>query len=307
MILAAGLTPAWQQIVLFHRFEIGQVNRARGVHWCASGKVLNVGMALHHLGAPTRTMSVLGGPHGEAIRAEFARKSIDAVWLATQAPTRVCTTILDDATRRTTELVENSAPLEPEVLDAFVAGFREHAAAAKVLVLSGSLPEGTPPDYYRRLLDAASVPAIVDIRGPELLLALGRRPMVVKPNRHELERTVGRPLADDAALLAAMRELNARGAEWVVVTGGGAPVWITSREETFQLLPPAATVVNPIACGDCLAAGIAWGALQGWDMVASVRFGMGAAADNLQQLLPSRLNAARVADFARQVEAVESG
>ncbi len=305
MILAAGLTPAWQQIVEFDGFAVGQVNRARSVHWCASGKVLNVGIALHHLGAPARTMSVLGGPHGAAIRTEFARASIDAVWIATDVPTRVCTTILDSATGQTTELVENSAPLEPEVLGRFVAAFREHAAAARVIVLSGSIPDGTPPDYYLRLLEATSVPAILDIRGPELLQALECRPLVVKPNRHELERTVGRELRDESALLGAMRELNSRGAKWVVVTGGSAPVWVTSREQTLQLRPPPAEVVNPIACGDCLAAGIASGVLQGWSMVDAVRYGMGAAADNLQQLLPSRLNPARVAEFARQVHVVE--
>lgn len=305
MILAAGLTPAWQQIVEFDGFSVGQVNRARSVHWCASGKVLNVGIALHHLGAPARTMSVLGGPHGEAIRAEFARGAIDAAWIATQVPTRVCTTILDGATGQSTELVENSAPLEAEVLDRFAQSFREHAAGAKVLVLTGSLPEGTPPGYYRRLLQATSAPAILDIRGPELLHALERRPLVVKPNRHELERTVGRELRDDAAVLGAMRELNARGAGWVVVTGGSAPVWMTSRAQTLQLCPPPAKVVNPIACGDCLAAGIACGVRQGWTMVEAVRYGMGAAADNLRQLLPSRLDRARVAEFARQVEVVE--
>jgi len=305
MILAAGLTPAWQQILECDRFSVGHVNRARAVHWCASGKVLNVGIALHHLGAPARTMSVLGGPHGERLRAEFARESIDAVWMPTQVPTRVCTTILDRATGQTTELVENSAPLEPEVLDRFIDAFREHAAASKVLVLSGSLPEGTPPDYYRRLLVSMSVPAILDIRGPELLHALERRPLVVKPNRQELERTVGRELTDDAALLEAMRGLNARGAEWVVVTGGGAPVWMTSCEQTFQLRPPSSTVVNPIACGDCLAAGLAWGVRQGWTMLESVRYGMGAAADNLQRLLPSRLDPVRVMDFAQQVEVVD--
>jgi fructose-1-phosphate kinase PfkB-like protein len=80
---------------------------------------------------------------------------------------------------------------------------------------------------------------------------------------------------------------------------------MTSREQTIELRPPSAKVVNPIACGDCLAAGIAWGVLQGWEMVESVRFGMGAAADNLQQLLPSRLNPARVAEFAQQVKVVE--
>ena len=51
MILAAGLTPAWQQILSFRRFIPGEVNRAEQSIWCGSGKVLNVGCALHHLGA----------------------------------------------------------------------------------------------------------------------------------------------------------------------------------------------------------------------------------------------------------------
>jgi fructose-1-phosphate kinase PfkB-like protein len=228
-----------------------------------------------------------------------------ASWVTTQVPTRVCTTILDDDARRTTELVENSTPLGPDVLDRFAQTFREQSAAAQVVVLSGSLPDGTPSEYYRRLLDGTSAPAILDIRGPELLHALARQPLVVKPNRHELERTVARELSDDAGLLEAMRGLNARGAEWVVVTSGSEPVWVTSRDQTFQLRPAPAMLVNPIACGDCLAAGIAWGVLQGWTMVESVRYGMGAAADNLQQLLPSRLDPERVLGHANRVAVIE--
>ena len=57
-ILAAGLTPAWQQVLVFDAFTPGAVNRAREVHWCASGKVLNAARALHHLGGPARALTV---------------------------------------------------------------------------------------------------------------------------------------------------------------------------------------------------------------------------------------------------------
>ncbi len=49
-ILSAGLTPAWQQIMIFSGFHYGEVNRACEVHWLAQGKVLNAGIAAHHLG-----------------------------------------------------------------------------------------------------------------------------------------------------------------------------------------------------------------------------------------------------------------
>ncbi len=48
MIVVAGLSPAWQQILSFDELRWGEVNRARSAHWCASGKVLNVGIALAH-------------------------------------------------------------------------------------------------------------------------------------------------------------------------------------------------------------------------------------------------------------------
>jgi len=294
VILAAGLSPAWQQIVLLDELHEGEVNRAREVHWCASGKVLNVGLALGRLGAESRTLSLVGGTTGEQIQREFRELGFNAQWIPSANPTRVCTTILDSAQSTTTELVENTAPATAEELAAFQAAYAVDAMKADVVVLSGSLPAGTPPTLYRDLLQATRGKAVLDFRGPELLAALECRPFLVKPNREELGRTFGTKLETEQQLLDAMRRLNHSGAEWVVVTHGKQPVWVTSATQTFQLQPPAAHVVNPIACGDCMAAGIAWGLSQNADPIEAVQLGMAAAADNLSQLLPARLNAQRV-------------
>jgi 1-phosphofructokinase family hexose kinase len=302
VILAAGLTPAWQQIVVLDALQAGHVNRARSVHWCASGKVLNVRLALHHLGGASRTLAVLGNPAGRAIEREFAAGGISARWVRSSVPTRVCTTILDERSRTTTELVENAGPLEPRVLKRFEAAFRDEVQHAEIVVLTGSLPEGVPVDFYRRLVREATCPVLLDVRGQELLAALDGRPWLVKPNRQELAHTVGRDLTDDGVLLDAMRDINARGAEWVVVTAGGGPVWATSRDQTWRFTPVACDVVNPIGCGDCLAAGIALAACSRRPVVDAIRFGIGAAADNVGQLLPARLDPQRVASFAERVQ-----
>src|SRR3989442_7869575 len=108
VILAAGLTPAWQQVLRFEAFTPGTVNRAAEVHWCASGKVLNAGRALHHLGGPCRALTVVGGTPGDEIRRDFDRLGIAARWVPSAAATRVCTTIVDAARHASTELVENA-------------------------------------------------------------------------------------------------------------------------------------------------------------------------------------------------------
>lgn len=211
MILSAGLTPAWQQVMIFRSFRYGEVNRAAEVHWHAQGKVLNAGIAAHHLGGPSLTLAALGGPPLPQIDREFAELGVPRRWVVTESPTRVCTTILDRATGVMTELVENGKPLRPEELDEFRHAYAEEAAKAAVAVIAGSLPMCTPSSFYRELVERTPCPAILDFRGEGLLAALDLRPLVVKPNREELAQTVGQPLDDDRQLLDAMRSLNRRG------------------------------------------------------------------------------------------------
>ncbi|MEI8018187.1 MAG: PfkB family carbohydrate kinase [Schlesneria sp.] len=288
MILAAGLTPAWQQILSFRRFIPGEVNRAQQAVWCGSGKVLNVGCALHHLGVQSKTLCLVGGNSGEQICADFQSMNIPVRWVKSRIPTRVCTTILDETTKSTTELVENSNSIPLEELDLFLDAFVEESASAQVVVLSGSLPAGAPSDFYRLLLEKTSAKAVLDIRGLELDATLSMRPYVVKPNREELARTVGRDFASELDLVAAMSELRDRGAEWVVVSQGAGPLLAVGPDGLIQIEIPKIDVCNPIGCGDCLAAGIAAGIDRNLTMYESLKLGIRSAAENASVLLPAR-------------------
>jgi 1-phosphofructokinase family hexose kinase len=302
LILSAGLTPAWQQILVFDKVCWGEVNRAREAAWCGSGKVLNAGMAVHWLGGPSLTLAPLGGFPLKEIDREFAEIGVPRRWIETQAATRVCTTVLDRAFGRITELVENGRPLNESEYHAFCEAYAEEAARAEVVVLIGSLPGGAPVSLYRDLVASTGCAMVLDFRGEGLLSVLDLKPYVVKPNREELGLTVGRSLDDDADLLTAMRDLNRLGAQWVVVTHGSQDVWVSSSERVYRLTPPqVAEVVNPIGCGDCLAAGIAWATRRGDSIVDAVRFGIGAAGDNLGKLLPGRVERDNAAAWAEKV------
>jgi 1-phosphofructokinase family hexose kinase len=326
VILAAGLSPAWQQIVTLADLRVGEVNRAREVHWCASGKVLNVGLALHHLarteagvpeqdfklqiancklqidhGMAARTLALVGGSSGEAIRREFADLGVSARWIETKSPTRVCTTLLVASTGATTELVENARAIEEDELALFREVYLEEASGADVVVLTGSFPAGTAATLYRDLLAATPGRVVLDAQGAPLLAALESRPFVIKPNREELGNTLGRSLETDDQLHAGMRELCRRGATWVVVSQGKEKVWIGSEREILFARPLQVAVVNPIGSGDCLAAGIAFGLAGGKDVPEAVLTGMAAAADNVGQLLPARLDRDRVEKLRQSI------
>ncbi|HYK87499.1 MAG TPA: PfkB family carbohydrate kinase [Acidobacteriota bacterium] len=301
LILAAGLTPAWQQILVFDSLRVGGVNRAREAHWCASGKVLNAGLALHFLGAQSLALAVVGGPHEDMIDREFTSLGVPHRWIRSESPTRVCTTILDRSTGIHTELVQNAQPIRPEELEQFVCAYEEEVGQARLAILIGSLPGGVPTALYRSLMEKTRVPVILDASGPELLAALPIRPFCVKPNREELARTLGRTLNSDADLREAMAHVNSLGAEWIVVSQGEKPLWAGSRGRIFTFGTSKIEAVNPIGSGDCLAAGIAFGIAGGMDMLGAIRFGIAAAAENASMLLPARLDPERVKGLAARI------
>lgn len=304
MILAAGLSPAWQQILVFERLRTGEVNRAREAHWCASGKVLNVAVAARTLTheTPVSAVTVLGGTTGKLIETEFRALGVELASVTTQSSTRVCTTLLDRQTGITTELVENARSLTEQEWDDYYGEFSRLAPSAETILLTGSLPVGAPADFLPRLSDASTARWILDIRGPDLMLLLPRKPWLVKPNREELAATLQRDLTREEHLHQGMRELLNLGAQSVLITRGNAPALLATREELWQLTPPKVTTVNPIGCGDSLAAGIAVATHEDAPLVEAVRFGMAAAAHNAELLLPARLNRARVNELVGEVQ-----
>ena len=311
MIVAAGLTPAWQYVLVFDRLTTGEVNRARESRWFASGKAVNVALAARSLGQEATLVSFIGGATGAALAEDFESTGAEANWVTSAAPTRVCTTLIDRATDQTTELVENSAAVSSRELDRYQRAFTGTARNADVVVLSGSLPIETPKSCYRELLQAsADSPAlktsngeparlVLDVRGPELLNCLAFHPVLVKPNREELATTLGRGLDDDAALVAAMRELNHKGAEWVLVTDGGRAAWLSGLNQVWRVQPPTGVeVVNPIGCGDSVAAGVAAGLAERREIRDCVALGLGSAAANLEQMECARFDSARARELA---------
>lgn len=301
MIVVAGLTPAWQQILRFDALCVGEVNRAREAQWCASGKVLNVGMALSCWEQEAHTICPVGGAAGLQIQEDCAAHGMNASWVTASAPTRVCTTLLDATTGETTELVENAGALSAAELAGFHALYRGVTSKANVAVFTGSLPASVPRTFYRELLEATPCPAILDVRGEELLLALECRPLVVKPNVSELAATLGRTLDTPGTLHAAMAELNDRGARWVVVSQGSAALWVRGEGQLWKVVPPKVDVVNPIGSGDSLAAGIAWGLSEGSTFLDALRLGVAAAVENVRQLLPARPPATAVRRRAESI------
>ena len=89
----------------------------------------------------------------------------------------------------------------------FLVAYREYAAWASVVVLSGSLPPGLPDDTYAELIRLSpNVKSIVDTSGHPLAAAVAAHPDVIKPNRYEALSATGIYRTEEA--VARLRRLQ---------------------------------------------------------------------------------------------------
>src|SRR5215831_20534712 len=111
MILCIGTTPAAQRVMVFGRLTLDAVNRARLSLDGAAGKSINVAKVLKALGEQPVATGFLGGDRGDEVRRELNAKSIESDFVSVAARTRQCVTVVDEASKAITELVEESAPV----------------------------------------------------------------------------------------------------------------------------------------------------------------------------------------------------
>ena len=143
MILSAGLTPAWQQIMVFRGFRYGEVNRAAEVHWQPRARSSTRASPPITLAGRASTLARWAAlPAGN--RPELAALGVPRRWVVTRAATRVCTTILDRRERHNDRTGRERPAARCRRAGRVSPGIRRGGAKASVAVLAGSLPAGTP-------------------------------------------------------------------------------------------------------------------------------------------------------------------
>ena len=267
MILCLGPTPTVQRTLVFDRLALGEVNRAATCDEFASGKGVNVARVAAQLGADVVAVGFAGGSRGKLLLDGVKADNIRTAFVKVEPETRLCTTVIDRATGTVTELVEESAAVDPgDYTELFRTCTRliHHGGAkfpgpARTCVLSGSLTPGGDLELYPDVIDYVTRlggRAILDTRGKALEHALRCDGFVVKLNRQELADTVGHPLGRDAELKEAIRGVCPKDGSVLVTMGGdGAVAW--DGEQFWRVPTPTVAAVNPIGSGDAFAAGLA--------------------------------------------------
>jgi 1-phosphofructokinase len=158
------------------------------------------------------------------------------------------------------------------------------ALASKVLVLCGPVPpESVPVEIFGSLIAdvrAGGTRTIVDLSPPRLNSALEGGPDFVKLNDWQLAEFLNGPATEPEQIREGARLVLEAGAGCVMVTRGGDPALVMTRDRAWELIPPRFGRGAPEGSGDSMVGALAATLARGMDMEEVLRWGAAAGAAN---------------------------
>lgn len=244
--------------------RVGRLNRLGHVYSLASGKGVNVSAAVHAADHPTLAIVPVDDldPLAQALRLRGVPARM--VPVRRSARTNLIITHLDGTSTRFNEPGE---PLTPENQTALVSALLATLPGASWLALCGSLPPGSPVDWYVRLAEMAhqvGVKVAVDAHSAALdavVAAGGSGADLISPNIAELQQVTGRPVrkalqaGDLGEAMAATQELRAHGIGSVLATLGARGALLACADGTWHAESEPVDMASVGGAGDAALAG----------------------------------------------------
>lgn len=290
-------------------FTRGGINRVTRKTISPGGKGNNVARVLALFGHSVMTTGFVAGVNGALIeQALQSTPNIATGFMRIPGESRVCLTLLEQASGTTSELLEPG--VEVPDLDAarFLAHVGELAIDADVVVLSGSLPRGLPPNYYAQILTTLRpLPArlVLDSSGAPLRLGLAGRPHLVKPNIEEMATLMGCGGDVDDMVQFGQQQLIGvvlDSAACILLSLGARGAVLIKADRALIAQPPPVQVINAVGAGDAMLAGFLDAEARLWDdrtkLVYAVATGTAAALQELGGVIDTT-------DIARLAEQVQ--
>ncbi len=277
MIYTVTLNPSLDYIVSVENFRLGYTNRTVSELMFPGGKGINVSIVLRNLNFESTALGFAAGFTGDEIVRRLEELGIRTDFVRLAAGTSRINFKL-----RSIEGTEvNGRGPEPEMrhVEMLMAQL-EQMKDGDILFLSGSIPSSLPDSIYRDMMERVKdrkIQVAVDAGNELLRNTLEYRPMLFKPNHHELGEMFGREFSTGEEIISYGRKLREMGARNVLVSMAGDGAVLLAEDGSAYIAPaPEGKLKNSVGSGDAMVAGF----MAGWTQRRDYRhaFHMGIAA-----------------------------
>lgn len=281
MIVTVTLNPAVDRTLWVRSMAPGDTNRVLRSVMDPGGKGINMSLVLRECGVQTTALGFIAGHTGQFIKTYLENRGIATSFVEVKGETRINIAVEDAGGGPPTTLHEPGPEVGMEDLRQLWDRIRPLLKQAQFIAFGGSLPPGVPNDVYATLIRNCQdngVRAILDADGTPLMAGLNAKPYLVKPNRAEAERLLGRSIRSIEDAASGALELVQRGVSFAVISMGVKGAVGATSEEVWRVRPPVVTSKSTVGSGDSMLAGIAAALAKGAGVGDALRLGAAAGA-----------------------------
>lgn len=254
MIYTVTVNPALDYVLQLKKIQRGAVNRTNNYVFLAGGKGINVSQILNQLGVANTAWGFVGGFTGKELIRQLNQKRIVSDFVTISDVTRVNVKLHAE---KETEINAAGPKITAQEITAFKDRLND-LQQGDIVVMSGSLTPDLPADFYQQLLPiikAAGADFVVDTTGQALLDTLSYKPLVIKPNHHELAALFHTSFDSSDVMLEYAQKLLKKGAQNVMVSMAGAGGYLLTKDHVYHAKAAVGTAVNSVGAGDSMIAG----------------------------------------------------
>lgn len=253
MIYTVTLNPSIDFIVHLSHLKLGDLNRMDHDLKLPGGKGINVSRILNQLAIDTTALGFVGGFTGQHIENCLSAEAIATNFTHIADDTRINIKLKSE----TETEINGAGPLVTAAEQAALLEIVKAAPAGSIFVLSGSVPPSLPSDFYQKfiaIIEANGSQFAIDTTGPALLAALPAKPLIVKPNHHELAELFDVTFEKLEDLFPYAQKLGAMGAQHVLISMAGDGALFFHEGKIYHANVPKGTVKNSVGAGDSMIA-----------------------------------------------------
>jgi 6-phosphofructokinase 2 len=275
-IVTLTVNPALDKSAHFKGLVPEQKIRCENPQFDAGGGGINVSKAIARLEGKSKAIFTSGGATGEMIEGLMTKENIAFETIPIQSWTRESFVAVDDNTNLQYRFGFKGAVITSEEKEIIFQIVRQ--LDCDYLVVSGSLNEGLPPDFYKQVAQIAKeskIKLVVDAYGAALKNVLEEGVYMIKPNVGELAKLIGVERLEMEEVNQAAKQIIAQGgAELVAVSLGPQGAVLVTKDSCDFVPAPNVEKRSTVGAGDSMVGGMVWAISQNKSLKEAIRWGV---------------------------------
>ena len=275
-IITLTVNPSLDKSTHFTGLVPEQKMRCEQPRYDAGGGGVNVSKAISKLGGNSLCVFTSGGSTGEMLEELITKEGIENKVIKTKNWTRENFIAFDTTTKSQYRFGFPGNEFSEDEIKKIFETIKE--LNTEYLVISGSLNEGLPTNFYQKIAQIAKISGtkvIVDTSGEALQKVLETGVYLIKPNIGELAKLIGVKRLELPDVEKASKHLIEKGsAEIVVVSMGAEGAILVTQNETQFVKAPKVEKKSTVGAGDSMVGGMVWALSQNRSLKEVIQMGV---------------------------------